>query len=223
MPAEFVGDFTNVKERDFNIKHLPPGDYPARIIKVDDHVAKSGNNNWLYTFEITSGPGKGAKYPYYVGLDVDSLWKIKQLYAGCGLNIPKKKVKLKRDQTLNKTCGISLDDDEYEGKLKSVITAVIPVADIGAADDDDVVDEDELEEEEPAPVKKAAKKKAAPVVEEEDEEEIDLGDDEEEEEEPPPPPRRTKKAAPAKAAAKKRAAAAEVDEDELEELEIEDL
>jgi hypothetical protein len=222
MPDTFVGDFTNVEERDFKIKHLPSGDYPARVTKVIDHTSKDGNPNWLYTITITSGPGKGAAYPYYVGLDTKQLWKVKQLYAGCGLNIPKKKVRLKREQCLGKECGISLEDDEYEGKMKSVISAVIPLSEIGQADDDDVAEEEEEEvEETPPPRAKKKSRPAPPPVEEDEDDEIDLGDDEEEEEEPPPPPRK-KKAAPAKAAAKKRAAPV-VDEDELEELEIEDL
>lgn len=222
MPDTFVGDFTNVKERSFRIKHLPPGDYSARVTKVDDHTSKDGNANWLYTIEVTSGPGKGASYPYYVGLKTDQLWKIKGLYSACGLNIPKKKMRLKREQCLGKSLGITLDDDEYEGKLKSIIVDCIPLSEVGKADDDDVADEDEEEiEEEPTPKPKARKAKPAPEPEE-DEDEVEEEEDEEEEEEEPPPPPRKKKAAPAKAAAKKRAAPA-VDDDELEELEIEDL
>jgi hypothetical protein len=220
MPESVVIDFTNVKDRDFNIKHLPPGDYPAKITKVIDHQAKSGNDNWLYSFTITTGPGKGAVYPYYAGLDTEQAWKIRNIYAACGVTIPKKKVRLKREQVLNRTCAVTLDDDEYEGKLKSVIAAVIPLSDIGKGDEDVAEADEDDEEVEETPLPRRRKAKPAAVVEAEEEEEAE--DEDEDEEEAAPPPRRTKPK-PAAAKAKPKPAVAEDDDDELEELELEDL
>lgn len=218
MPESVVIDFTNVRDRDFNIKHLPPGDYPAKVTKIIDHVAKSGNANWLYSFTITSGPGKGAVYPYYAGLDTEQAWKIRNIYSACGVVIPKKKVRLKREQVLNRTCAITLDDDEYEGKLKSVIAAVIPLSDLEG--DDGVADADEEDEEvaeAPTPIRKPKPKPKPAPVEEDEEEAEETEDEDEDEEEAAPPPRKK-----AKPAAAKKPAVAE-DDDELEELELEDL
>lgn len=188
-----VIDFTNVKERSFNIRHLPEGEYKMKIVKVEDHESKQGNDQWLFTFRIESGPGKGASYPYYCGQDADQAWKIRNIYTAVGVTIPKKKFKVDPNKLVGRFVGVELVDDEYEGKTKSVVANIIPVSDIGAdedADEDDVEDLDE--DEEPAPAKKSKKKAAA-------------------EEDKPAPKAKKKKSKPA------------VDDDELEELDIDEL
>lgn len=210
MPATAkVVDMSKVKERgDFRPKQMPEGDYPAKVTKVVDHKSKAGNMQWLYTITLTGGAGKGATYPYYCGQGPDELWKVRNLFISAGLNVPKKKVKLDPNRVVGKSIGVTLEDDEYQGKLKSVIANVLPLSEIGDADED--ADEDDEE------------------AEVEVEVEVDADDDEEEEEdeEPPPPPKKATKAERAKARkAKAKAAPVEDDEDDedLEELEIDDL
>lgn len=160
---EVVLDFTNVKERNFNTKHLPPGDYPARVVKIEVAESKSGNPQWIVTLELTGG-GAGAKkasYPYYCGLTDNQLWKIRNLYAACGLTIPKKKVRLNpQKQILGKALGVTLDEEEYEGKMQSKPVDVLPLSeiqdnDLGDAGEDDVEEEPEAE----APKKEKKSKK----------------------------------------------------------------
>lgn len=183
MPNEFIGDFSNVKDSGgINPKRVPEGDYRAKIIDVRDHNSKAGKANWLYVFQLEGLTG--CTYPYYCALDVDSLWKIRNLYSAAGINIPKKKVKLTKEQLKGKVVGITLEDDEYDGKQKSVIAAVIPASDVesdtaDAADDDVEADTDEVEEDEveetPAPAAKEGKTKAAPAaVADDDLEELEL-------------------------------------------------
>lgn len=160
-------DFTNVKDQDFNIKHLPPGDYKAKVMKVQDAKSKKTQNDmWVFTIAVTEGPGKGAKYPYYCTLDADSLWKIRQLWAAAGITIPKKRVKIDPEKVVGRAIGISLDDDEYDDKIRSKVQSCIPLSEVtdGDADDADEDDqetgaeaEDDDDEEEPAPALKAAK------------------------------------------------------------------
>lgn len=173
-------DFTNVKERKFNAKNLPEGDYPAKVKSVEDTEAQSsGNKMWVFTMEITSGKGKGASYPYRCTLDTKSLWKVRNLAQACGMKVSKTKLKFDPEKLVGKECGITLVDDEYEDKIRSVIDTIIPLSEISDADTDqdeddedleDVQDDDDAEEEEEKPAKKSKKAKAKKPAADEDEE-----------------------------------------------------
>lgn len=143
-----VLDFTNVKDRgEFNPKHKPAGDYLAVIAKVVDQPSAAGNNQWLFT--ITLPDDATAAYRYNCMYDNENqLWKIRNLCVAAGIAVPKKKVKLDPNKLVGKKIGVSLEDDEYEGKLKSVVEAVFPESELeaddtaGSATSDEVSDDD---------------------------------------------------------------------------------
>ena len=240
--AEII-DFSNVKERgNFNPKHIEEGDYVAKITKVESTQAKDEENMWVFSIVLDEHPR--ATYPYYCKLVENQFWKVKALFDAVGIRVGQRKVKVDPNKLVGKKIGVAMEDDEYEGRLKSVVGEVFPAEDVtGPADDDvdpedDDVEADDLEEddieEEPAPRKKAAAKKRRPEPEpeedEEDEEEDDEEDDEEEEDEEPAPKKRAAKKAPAKKAPAKKAPARkrrpaddEEDEEDLEELDIDEL
>lgn len=204
-------DMTNVKEGGgtFNKKRVEEGDYLARVTKVQDAEVKSGENKgrfqWLFT--ITLEKHQTAKYPYYCQLEENQLWKVRNLLIAAGINVPKKRLKLDPEKVIGKLIAVTMEDDEYEGKMQSSIGAIFPPAEMeGGSDDgdeDDSEDEDDSDEEEEAPPAKKKKKKAEPEPEEEE-------DDEEEEEAKPAKKDKGKK---------KR----KVTDEELEELDIEDI
>jgi hypothetical protein len=201
MPKEFTSasaspiDFSNVSDSGatFNTKRQPAGDYEATVINVYDAPSKKdGEPQWLFVIQVGSG-----SYPYYCKLVENQLWKLRNLLIAGGLNVPKKRIKVDPTKMMGRKIAVTLDDEEYEGKDKSVVTATFPLAELNPDASRDTEDEeDEDEEETPAP---APRKKAAPVVEDEE--------DEEEEEEAPAPK-------------KKAAAVVADDDDELEELDI---
>lgn len=241
VAASQVLDFTDVKDGgSFNKKRVPGGDYEARITKVADAPTKKkddgtgGEPQWLYTIELTK-VYTDRKFPFYCKLTANQLWKLRNLFIAAGKPIPKKKVKLNPNLVVGKIIGVTLEDDEYEGKLQSNVVQTFPASDLVGSDDDEPEDEydeeaEDDEEEEPAPAP-ARRKKAAPApVEEEEEEEEEAEDEDEEDEEPAPPVKARakasipaqRKASPAakKAAARKPARQVEVDDDELEELDL---
>jgi hypothetical protein len=177
-------DFSNVKESSgINPKHLEEGEYLAKVIEVRDDPAKDGEAMW--NFLIQPEDHKTATYPYYVKLVENQLWKLRNLFVAAGVDVPKKAVKIDPNRVVGKTICIVLEDDEYDGKTKSVISALMPKeefegyeGDTGPADDDE---DDDEEEDEPAPVakKRGRPKKVVEEVEDDDE-------DEEEDEEPAP-------------------------------------
>lgn len=225
MAASSAGlDFTNVKEGggSFNKKRQPAGDYRAKITKVEDKPAKSdGVMQWLFTIQVGAGT-----YPYYCKHEENQLWKIRNLFIAAGKSVPKKRVKVDPNAIVGREIGVTLDDDEYDGKAQSQVISTFPVSELGEDQvDDDGDDEDEDEDDAPPPPKKS---KAAPVEEDDD--------DDEDEDDTPPPPKKKAKPAPEPEdddddeedeerapKAKKKKAKVEVDDDELEELDIDDL
>lgn len=180
-------DFSNVKDRgSFNPKNIEPGEYTAKIAKVEQTEAKDGEDMWVFHIVLDDVPR--AVYPYYCKLVDNQFWKVKVLFQAAGVDVGKRKVAVDPNKLVGKTIGVAMEDDEYEGRLKSVISEVFPSEEVSSAEEepeeDDLEEEeasaDEEEEEEPAPKKKAPAKKSQkrPAVtddadEDEDELEID--------------------------------------------------
>lgn len=234
-----TADMTNVKDRGpFNPKHMAEGDYTAKIVAVYEQRNKDDTKDmWVIAFQLQDR--RDVVYPYYCTWDDNQLWKIRNVFEACGVSVPKKRVALDPARIENKLVGITLEDDEYQGKPKSVIGAVMSLKDMeDGPDSDDVDDDDDIEEEEeetPPPAKKRRKKAPEPEPEEDDEDEEDDDEDEEEEEEPEPP-RRKKKPSPSeraggrsvkgstRAASRKKPRVVEEDDDEDEmDIDEEDL
>lgn len=182
-------DFSGVKERgSFSPKRVPAGDYAAKIVKVEDAESKkTGEFQYLFTFKIEKF--SQASYPYYCQLTENQLWKLRNLAVAAGLTVPKKRMKFDPNKVINKSVGITLEDDEYEGKEKSVIAAVFPLSELADApdaeydesDDDEgdaapqVAGSDDDDEVDEAP--KAKKKdKAGKKKKKKDAEEMDISD-----------------------------------------------
>jgi hypothetical protein len=207
-------DMTNVKDgSQFNSKHMPEGDYAAIVVDVMDQESKNGNDMWVYTIKLKDYPR--AVYAYYCVLEEKSLFKIRHLFTAAGIDIPRKLAMIDPNRIIGKEIGVGLEDDEYDGNIRSKITAVMELEDMTVNNSAPELDDEEEELDEAIPARKEVKaavakrtRKPAPVVEEEDDEE-----EEDEVDEEPEPPRRTRKAAPVRKAAR-RAPVVEDDDDE---------
>lgn len=191
-------NFTNVKEGgNFSKRHQPSGDYLGKVTKVADAKSKSdGTTMWLYTIEVN-----GASYPFYCKHQENQLWKIRNIFIAAGVNIPKKMVKVDPNKIVGKSIGVTLEDEEYEGKMQSVVQATFPTSEldetVAAGADDEVDDDDEEVDEAPASKAKSKKSKAEEPA------------DDDEDEEPAPKKKKGKKGKKAKS-----------NDDELEELDV---
>lgn len=145
--SQKVIDFTNVKDRgQFNPRQVPVGDYLARVVKVEDGKAKS-DDGFQYIFTIKLVKFSQNSYPYYCKLTENQLWKLRNLLIAAGMAVPKKRMKLDPSKIVGKLIGVTMEDDEYEGKMKSVIQAVFPANELDESElpdsSDDDVDDDE--------------------------------------------------------------------------------
>lgn len=123
-------DFSNVKERgNFNPKHVTEGDYAATIVKVEDGESKR-DQSFQYIFTIKLQKFSQSSYPYYCKLQENQLWKLRNIAVAAGLNVPKKRMKFDPNKVVGKQIGVTMEDDEYEGKLKSVVSAVFPISEL---------------------------------------------------------------------------------------------
>ncbi|QOP64413.1 hypothetical protein SEA_ORLA_46 [Gordonia phage Orla] len=166
-------DFTNVSEGSgLRTKRLPAGEYLAVIKDVEyGESKKSQQPQWVFKISPVSHPG--SVYPYYVGLTAEQAWKLRAVLTAIGVNVPKKAISVDAKKLIGKKLGIILEDDEYDGKEKSVIDAVIPVNEVdeepvAKTKADDGNDDDEATEEDAAPA-------AADEPEDEDDD-LDLDD-----------------------------------------------
>lgn len=210
-------DFSNVKEvGNFNPKNIEEGDYRAKITKCELGKNKSGDPMFTFTIKIE---GSNGVYPFYCPITEASAWKLRNLLIAGGLSAPKKMVKVDGSKLVGKSVAVSVEDDEYDGKIKSVIQSVFPVDELDGedldedADDEDIEDEEEEEEEEEEPAPKRTRKSRAkkqPEPEEDDEEDED---DDDEEEEPPAKKSRARKTS---SRSKKKAADDDDDDDEID-------
>lgn len=155
-----VLDFTNVKDRgNVNPVRVDEGDYKMKILSVSEETSSKGNDQWLFILQLEGRAN--ATYPYYCGFDTNQLWKVRNLFVASGVQVPKKKVGVDPNKIIGKFVGATLVDDEYEGKMKSVIESVFPVSDLPAAPKS----------------RKAATKKDEPEDVEEDVEDEDIEED----------------------------------------------
>lgn len=194
-------DMTNVKEGgNFRPRRKPEGDYKAKIVKADDHQPKDKNKGmgWVLTIQV-EGDARST-YPFYLNPAEKEAWKIGAICRAVGMKVPKGRMRFDPNKLINRSLGVALVDDEYEGRIKSTIDDVFPVSEVGPNADEDVPededidtgDEEEIEDEpededepEETPPPRTRRRKPAPVVEEPEDDE-----EEAEEEEPPPPPRK---------------------------------
>ena len=184
-------DFSGVKDGSiFSTAHLEEGDYSAKIIQVEDRESKDGEDMWVFAIQLNDR--KSAVYPFYCKLVENQLWKLRNLLIAAGKSVPKKRVAVDPNSIVGKAIGVTLEDDEYEGRLKSSIAAVFPASELADDEDPDEdtaeeleldEDEDDDEEEEEAPKKKKKAKASAPAKKSkkakkkaDDDDELDLDD-----------------------------------------------
>jgi hypothetical protein len=146
MAKAHVVDFSGVQDRGaFSPKRVPAGDYAAKITKVEDGESKK-DQSFQYIFTIKLSKFSQNSYPYYCKLQENQLWKLRNLAVAAGLNVPKKRMKFDPNKVVGKEVGVTMEDDEYEGKLKSVVAAVFPVSELADGGEDLTSDEDDFDE-----------------------------------------------------------------------------
>lgn len=127
-------DFSKIRNGKFNQIHKPEGEYLGVITSFEDTKSKAGTAMWVFGVTLRRDPS--AVYPVYCSLSVDQIWKLRNLMLAAGFQVPKARVEIKGGDLLGKDIAVCLEDDEYEGKPKSVIGSFFPASEYeGDADE----------------------------------------------------------------------------------------
>ncbi len=180
---------------------VEPGDYVVKAKKVEPKTSEKNKPYLEFTLVVSKGSSKGTTILDRSSLQSQALWRLRNIMQAMGTKVPEKVIKLKLRSLLGKEFGVTLDDEEYKGNTRSIVTDVFAPKlakkkkakkttkkgkKAKKSRDEELEEEDEDEEED--------EEEDEDEDEEEDEEEDEDEDEEEDEEE-------------------------DEDEDELEELE----
>nr|DAV80087.1 MAG TPA: Protein of unknown function (DUF669) [Caudoviricetes sp.] len=124
--AKISIDFSDVKAPSFSTVHQAPGVYNAEIAGVDMTKTKSDNTDML-VFAIVAGPGR---YPYYCKIVPNQLWKLRELIEAAGTRVPNKVVQIDPAKYVGAKINVELEDDTYNGKLRSRVARVAPFSEV---------------------------------------------------------------------------------------------
>lgn len=126
----FEVDLSGVQDQSYAI---PDGTYKAKCIEVSQDVSKSGNPMFVWEFEITEGQYAGRTFKSWTAITPAAMWKVAETVIALGIGQQGQVVKFKRQDVLNKECGIVMEQDEYNGKPTSKISRVISLAELAQA------------------------------------------------------------------------------------------
>lgn len=124
--AKISIDFSDVKAPSFSTVHQAPGVYNAEIAGVEMTKTKSDNTDML-VFAIVAGPGR---YPYYCKIVPNQLWKLRELIEAAGTKVPNKVVQIDPAKYVGARINVELEDDSYQGKLRSRVARVAPFSEL---------------------------------------------------------------------------------------------
>lgn len=126
----FEVDLSDVQDQSYAI---PDGTYKAKCIEVTQDVSKSGNPMFVWEFEITEGKYSGRTFKSWTAITPAAMWKVAETVIALGIGQQGQVVKFKRQDVLNKECGLVMEQDEYNGKPTSRISRVISLAELAQA------------------------------------------------------------------------------------------
>lgn len=124
--AKISIDFSDVKTSAYSTAHQAPGVYNAEISGMEMTKTKSDNTDMI-VFTITAGPGR---YPYYCKLVPNQLWKLRELIEAAGTKVPNKVVQIDPAKYVGAKVNVELEDDTYNGKLRSRVARVAPFSEL---------------------------------------------------------------------------------------------
>lgn len=164
-------DFSKVSERKGGVR-VPPGDYAVKVKKV---VVKESKNEKPYlNWELVglNGALKGQTIYHTTSLQEQALFNLRNTLLACKVDVPKSKVKINLKELAGKVFGVTVDDDEYKGRVRSTIIDVFPISiKNGKMIKEALPTGDEFEEED---------EDLEDLTEEDEEEELDVDEDDEE-------------------------------------------
>lgn len=135
-------DFSKTEERSgWNTRQIPAGIYKAEIVSVKETEAQDGTGMLVYGFRPTSSKFRTRMFPFYCKLQQNQLWKLRDLLVAAGETVPKKALNIDPNKVKGREIAIEVEDDVWEGKVRSQVQAVYSAA-MAEEDDEDAFEDD---------------------------------------------------------------------------------
>jgi hypothetical protein len=178
-PAKLQTDFTGVEGRTGR-RRIKEGDYLWKI--TDYEVGKSDKTDdegkkkrfLVVKYDTLKGPSKGA-FSDLFGLAKNQLWRYRLFLEAVGISVKSGVNEVDLTKLVGKKVAGTVEDDEYNGKIKSQVSDYFPAADFEELSSSEAEDEDEDEDEDVA--------EASTDDDEDDDEELETVDEDEDEDE----------------------------------------
>ena len=153
LPAKLTVDFSNVEERREGGKaaHVPEGDYLLKVAGCELRSKKDEPNskylNWRTTIVSPEKFKNAGSIWHITSLKPEALWNLRNFLEDLGVKVPKAiaEIPIKAIVEKGPVFGATLEDDEYENKVKSKIAATFKKDAFQATDDEDEEDEEVVE------------------------------------------------------------------------------
>lgn len=165
-----VIDFSQMEESEGGGKRYKEGDYVGKILSAKRDVSsEKGSPCIKIVLQFTEGRYKGKKITERLWLSNKALPRIADLMEILGVKVPKREVEIPLKKLVGKEIGFSLEDEEYDDKMRSRVSwDFLDPDDVRDSDDEDDDDDDDLDLDD---------------EDEDDEDEDDEDDDDDEDEE----------------------------------------
>lgn len=171
-----VVDFGEMQESEGGGKRYKEGDYLGTIINATRDVSSDKGSPCIkLTLRFDEGRYKGKKVIERLWLSPKALPRLADLMEILGIDVGKKEVSIPLKKLKGKQIGFSLEDEEYEGKMRSRVSWDFLNPEDVVDDDDDDDDEDDDDDLDPDD-------EDFEDDDDDDEEEDDEDDDDDEEE-----------------------------------------
>lgn len=125
----FEVDLTNVQD---NFK-VPDGLYRVRCQEVEQSVSKGGNPMFVWTFVVVDGEYAGREFKVFTALTPAAMWKVAETVIALGVGQQGQVVKFKRSDVVGKDCGALIEENEYNGQVRSQISRVMSLKELSEA------------------------------------------------------------------------------------------
>lgn len=122
----FEVDLTDVESQGL----IPAGAYRAKCVNVEQSVSKGGNPMFVWDFEILEGDGRGRILKVFTAITPAAMWKVAETVIALGVGQTGEVVKFKRSDVIGKECGVTVEDTEYNGNVRSQIQNVVSLSDL---------------------------------------------------------------------------------------------
>jgi hypothetical protein len=147
-------DFSKVEERSgWNTKKIPEGVHEFKVASVEESEAQDGTDMLIYALVPTDPRYKTRRFPYYIKLQPNQYFKLRDLLVAAGIAVPKRAGNVDPNSPVGKliACEVSDATGKYEGRSEIDGTYSRDILDDGLSEfagdeDEDDLDEDEADE-----------------------------------------------------------------------------